>query len=93
MSGYTRMSAAALIIFSFSACLFAGDDSPVFDVPKLADIKVDGKADDWGDKGFKVETLCDVAGRTRTPDNFSASFRLGWNDQGQLLVGVRRSAR
>src|SRR5258708_35078090 len=86
MSGYTRTAAAALTIFCFCALLRAGDDSPVFEIPKLTDVKIDGKGDTWGDKGFKVENLCDVAGRTRTPDNFSPSFRLGWNEQGLLVL-------
>src|SRR5579862_231718 len=72
--------------FFAAALLHAADDSPIFDVPKLADIKIDGKADDWADKGFSVENLCDVAGKTRTPDNFNASFKLGWDERGLLVL-------
>ena len=64
----------------------AGDSSPVFDIPKLADMKIDGKADDWGDKGFRVDGLCDVAGRARPPADFDVAFRLGWNDAGLLVL-------
>lgn len=64
-------------------------DGPVFEIPKLGEVKIDGKADDWGDKGFKVESLCDVAGRTRPPQDFDVSFRLGWTEQGlAVLVDV-----
>ena len=47
--------------------------------------KIDGKGDDWGDKGFKVGALCDVAGKTRTPENFNTSFALGWDERGLLV--------
>ena len=64
----------------------AGDAAPLFDIPKLADMKIDGKADDWGDKGFRVDALCDVAGRARPPTDFDVAFRLGWNDAGLLVL-------
>ncbi len=70
----------------FSAILHGADESPVFDIPKLADIKIDGKDDDWKDKGFSVEALADVAGKTRPPENFNPAFKLGWNDTGLLVL-------
>ncbi len=57
----------------------------VFDVPRVGNIAVDGKLDDWGETGLKILTLSSIKGipwpRTTPP----AGLRLGWNDSGLLL--------
>ncbi len=68
------------------AAVKGADDTPSFDIPKLSDMTIDGKGEDWGDKGFRVDALCDVAGKTRTPDNFNVNFKLGWNEKGLLVL-------
>lgn len=65
-------------------------NGPVFDVPRLDKIVIDGKADDWGDSGFKVEALAPVNGGLRAASDFAASFRLGWNERGLLLLTIVR---
>ncbi|MGD0094818.1 MAG: sugar-binding protein [Planctomycetota bacterium] len=63
--------------------------SPLFDVPKLDDITIDGKAEDWGERGFRVDILADAFGKVPDPKNYSAKLRLGWNEKGLLaLVSV-----
>jgi CubicO group peptidase (beta-lactamase class C family) len=69
-----------------------GEDpkTPPFDVPRVDDIRIDGNADDWGEKGFRVEILTSVDGRTLPPANFDPAFRLAWNHEGLLvLISVR----
>ncbi|MDX1933252.1 MAG: sugar-binding protein [Capsulimonadales bacterium] len=64
--------------------------TPVFDVPRLADIAIDGKADDWKGDGLMVDALAPVTEGWRTAANFTASLRLGWNEKGIVaLVTVR----
>ncbi|HYG77383.1 MAG TPA: sugar-binding protein [Planctomycetota bacterium] len=70
-----------------SVTLFGADDK-VFDVPLLKDVVIDGKADDWGAKGLKVEGLTDGSGKKQTAPNFDVSFRLGWNEKGMLIVAT-----
>lgn len=63
-------------------------DMPVFDVPRLAHVVIDGQADDWGEQGFRVEALAAADGATRDAADLDARFRLGWDARG-LLVLVR----
>lgn len=62
------------------------DPYPVFDIPRLDHVEIDGKADDWSDRGFKVLGLADMEGNMRLPENFDPSFRLGWNEKGLLML-------
>ena len=78
-----------LAVLTFSSLLAVETNtpvSPVFDIPKLDAIKVDGAPDDWGSRGFQVDVLADASGNVRPADNFSPSFRLGWNDEGLLVL-------
>jgi hypothetical protein len=61
---------------------------PAYDIPKLENIAVDGKADDWGEKGFRVNVLTDVTGRVIPAGNYNAAFRLGWDDKGLLILAT-----
>ena len=50
-----------LTIFAVSApATVCAEQGPAFEIPKIPDVKIDGKADDWADNGFKIEALCDV---------------------------------
>lgn len=80
-----KMGVCVFSVLVMAVAMHAADD-PVFDIPKLADVKIDGKADDWGDKGFHVESMSDVTGKMLPPENFSASFKLGWDDRGLLVI-------
>jgi len=58
---------------------------PDCDVPRL-EIRVDGEAGDWGDQGLQVASLPGPGGKLRPPKDFDPSFRIGWNEQGILLL-------
>ena len=62
---------------------------PARSIPKLA-VTIDGKADDWGDKGLKVVSLPAAGGKMRAAKNFDPSLRLAWSDQGVLILAVVR---
>ncbi len=68
----------------------ATDDKPGFDVPKVEDVTVDGKTDDWADKGFEIMFLAGVDGEVFGPADLSATAKLGWDERGLLvLIEVR----
>ena len=82
------MKLIATMICALSALASAGveADAPVFDVPRVDKIKIDGDLADWGDRGFRVEMLTDQDGRTADVKNFDATFRLGWTKRALLLA-------
>jgi hypothetical protein len=51
----------AVAALSLPVCAFAADENTVFDVPKLSNVTIDGKSDDWGDHGLKVGDLADTS--------------------------------
>ena len=59
---------------------------PTFDIPRMENIIIDGKIDDWDDKGFHVRSVVSQAGQLRAAENFDPSFKLGWNDEGLLVL-------
>ncbi|MGD1000451.1 MAG: prolyl oligopeptidase family serine peptidase [Candidatus Brocadiia bacterium] len=64
--------------------------APLFDIPRMDNITIDGDAMDWGDGGFRVDVLAAADGAVAPEDRFNARMRLGWNDEGLLvLVQVR----
>lgn len=64
----------------------AAEDSLQFDIPRLDGITVDGDASDWAEEGFKAFVLTNTQGVQKHPEDFDASFRLGWDDQGLLVL-------
>lgn len=67
-------------------CSSAMAEKRVFDVPKLDNIAIDGKADDWGEKGFVADALAPLGGKLEA-SGYRSQLRLAW-DQGGLLVLV-----
>jgi len=59
---------------------------PVYDIPRLNNVLIDGKTDDWGDGGFRVETLAGVDGKVRSPADLDGRVRLGWDERGMLVL-------
>ncbi len=75
-----------LLIIFLSA--LSGADSDVFRVPRIEGITVDGSAEDWGTKGFRVEILAGPDGQTLPVNDFDAKFRLGWDQQGLYVLAA-----
>lgn len=73
-----------------AVCLLAGFAvaTEPRDVPRLDGIEINGDAADWGDRGFRVETLAGMRGEIVAADDFDVRLRIGWDDRG-LLVLVR----
>jgi predicted O-methyltransferase YrrM len=75
-------------LFFLTSPSIDASDSPIFQVPRVEGITVDGSGDDWADQGFRVEFLTDPDGRALPADDFDVKFRLGWNQEGLLVLAV-----
>ena len=51
-----RILAIFAVILTISHKLIADE---IYDIPRLDNIEIDGKAEDWGDRGFRVDGLKD----------------------------------
>ena len=80
----TRILGFALMVMSVSCS--GSVDGEVFDIPRMEGITIDGTGEDWGSDGFRVEFLTNPEGRALPADDFDAKFRLGWNDEGLLVL-------
>jgi len=80
------LSLRVLMLLTCAAPLFAGEGVTVFDIPKLADVKLDGDAAEWAGKGLAVSGLKPAEGAARTAPNFDVTFRIGWDDRGILVL-------
>lgn len=60
--------------------------SPLFDVPRVDNVTVDGQAGDWGDAGLSVETSASNDASQRPVEEFRPRLRLGWDERGFLLL-------
>jgi predicted O-methyltransferase YrrM len=76
-----------VLYFGISALVLAIDsaEKPVFHIPRLDGITIDGMVEDWGDYGFRVDFIAAPDGRVLPVDDFDVKFRLGWNEQGLLV--------
>jgi len=81
----SRICRGLMLIVAALACslLFA---APVFDIPRLDGITIDGKSDDWGNRGFQVNMMQTLEGVVRPVKDFDPTFRLGWDARGLLLL-------
>ena len=91
----TLATAGALLLLFCSNAVRAAPEgakaaSPVHDIPRMAKIVIDGKADDWGDGGFRVDLLLPVGAAPKAIKDHSAKFRLGWNKKGLLVLAIVR---
>jgi len=88
------MTVARSVVFmpAFAVLLLGGPvgagepDHPVFDIPRMEKVIIDGKADDWGDGGFRLDLLMPMDGQVKPTSDHDARIRLGWNDDGLLLL-------
>ena len=87
MNNRCAHSALVLLVLA-SADLFAGEQAsdPVFDIPRLGDMAIDGNLEKWGDKGLQVHTLSSVKGTPWPKTTRPANLRIGWNDSGLVLA-------
>ncbi|MDQ1316850.1 MAG: Serine hydrolase [Candidatus Poribacteria bacterium] len=75
------------LMFCVSLAVMAVDtDVLIFDIPHLDNISINGDPADWGDKGFHVGMITSENGEILPVSDLNADFRLGWNDQGLLLL-------
>jgi len=79
----TVFSILVLLSLPMSAARAEGS---TFDIPKLDGITIDGSGDDWVQRGFRVEVMTGLKGKILPPDNLDVKFRLGWNEQGLLVL-------
>lgn len=63
---------------------------PVYDVPRLYNVAVDGEYDDWKQDGFRVDILASPGGEARPVADHDARLRLAWNSRGLLLLAFVR---
>ena len=86
-----RLTLCAFLAASLSGLCHAAADKPqVFDIPRMERIVIDGKADDWGEGGFRVEMMNHRNLAGVTTENFDPRYRLGWDERGLLvLLNVR----
>src|SRR5947209_3737773 len=69
----------------------ASDDPalpPLYDVPKLDKIKLDGSGRSWGERGLRVNLLANAGGKIQPSSDIDASVRLGWDDHGLLVLAT-----
>lgn len=81
----TRLLTAILLAAALSARAEPNSD-PLFEIPFLDGIVIDGRTNDWGENGFRVEVMKDEEGRYLPATDFDAGFRLGWNTNGLLVL-------
>jgi pimeloyl-ACP methyl ester carboxylesterase len=78
---------------SASAAPTTSPSLPIFDIPNLDSIQIDGKGDDWADHGFRVDALASSDGFEVPASEYNARFRLAWDNRGLLiLVTVHNSS-
>lgn len=79
-----HLGAAVLVAAATASVGLAQLDAPsrLYDIPRLDNIVIDGKADDWGDRGYIIDDIRKLNSPGRGVD---VDARIGWNDKGLLL--------
>ena len=90
----TRVQAAAAVLLLLAAPAGAADQakatSGVYDIPRMDKVVIDGKADDWGQAGFRVDLMMPPETGPKPIGDLDARFRLAWNDRGLLVLAFVR---
>lgn len=60
--------------------------APVFSIPKMPAVMIDGASNDWGAAGFRVDALLPDKESMPARTDFAAALRLGWNESGLLVL-------
>jgi len=61
---------------------------PVFNVPRVDDIRIDGDLTDWDERGLRIETFYPTSQSLTPEKDYAATARVAWNEAG-LLLGFR----
>ena len=64
----------------------ATDAIPAFDAPKLDDVTIDGRADDWEGRGLSAGYLAGNDGRIYEGDDLNARAKIGWDERGLVAI-------
>ena len=85
-----RISLLALAMSVLAAFLVVSPtqaaDAPVYDIPRIEKFALDGDASDWADRGFRIDSMSPAMGAVKPAEAFSTRVRLGWNDDGLLML-------
>jgi hypothetical protein len=52
----------------------------------MNNIRIDGFEGNWGNRGFRVEFLTNPEDRCLHVENFDVKFRLGWTEEGLVVL-------
>ena len=86
MSIFQKIAGFAMAATLFSVSVQAQEKTPVYDVPRVENIGIDGLDSDWQARGFRIEALADDARNVRSVADFDAKVRLGWDERGLLIL-------
>src|SRR5882724_740157 len=87
--GSSRSNAKSNANASRINLVLASDDPslpPLYDIPKLDKINIDGSPADWKENGLRVDVLANASGKVQPKSDIDANLRLGWNDRGLLAL-------
>lgn len=75
-----------LLPLPLAAAAALPEDDMVFDVPRLEGVVVDGDGSEWGDRGLRIGVIKSKEGTPTPAADLDVRFRLGWDDEGLLLL-------
>jgi len=82
------LAVAVVLTAATGICAENPGSSLVYDIPLVRKVVIDGKADDWKAKGFRVEMMRQNWGeeQEKVAADHNAQFRLGWDRKGLLIL-------
>ena len=80
-------AAVCLILAALAGC---ASQEQTIGIPRTDGIVIDGKADEWGERGYRVEILSSERGPLQPADDLDVRFRLGWDPRGLLVLAFVR---
>jgi len=86
MRAYTVVLMLTPLLGMAAGAQQTSDPATVYDIPRINKIVIDGREDDWGQNGFRVDLLVPVYWPLKPLDDHDARIRLGWNDEGLLVL-------
>ncbi len=79
-----------IIVIASLPCLVAAvpdaHDDLIYDVPRLNDVAIDARSDDWGEGGLLVNVLGNGNPDRPIRSSLDAKFRLAWDQRGLLVL-------